>query len=142
MLSGGWGCDQAHLCEHNSGHKDLMWFLVLLPEVQKKWAASSWGRKLAVQDKRAKLGDFDRFKVMVAKVKVSHSQVDLQGLRFGSASSSPSGITAIVRLSCSGCKCLGKGNIRVVVVSDKSGRVIGEHGVRALADGTSWMITL
>ncbi|GAQ89101.1 60S ribosomal protein L14 [Klebsormidium nitens] len=40
-------------------------------EVHKKWAASSWGRKLAVQDKRAKLGDFDRFKVMVARVKRS-----------------------------------------------------------------------
>jgi large subunit ribosomal protein L14e len=40
-------------------------------EVHKKWAASSWGRKLAVQQKRASLGDFDRFKVMVARVKRS-----------------------------------------------------------------------
>ncbi|EFJ27815.1 hypothetical protein SELMODRAFT_403602 [Selaginella moellendorffii] len=38
-------------------------------EVQKKWENSSWGRKLIVQKKRASLNDFDRFKVMVAKVK-------------------------------------------------------------------------
>lgn len=32
-----------------------------------KWEASSWAKKLAAKKKRASLGDFDRFKVMVAK---------------------------------------------------------------------------
>ncbi|KAH7352323.1 hypothetical protein KP509_19G039800 [Ceratopteris richardii] len=38
-------------------------------DIYKKWANSSWGRKLIVQKKRASLNDFDRFKVMVARVK-------------------------------------------------------------------------
>jgi hypothetical protein len=53
-----------------SNSKLPMYHLSCLAEVHKKWAASSWGRKLAVQQKRASLGDFDRFKVMVARVKV------------------------------------------------------------------------
>ncbi len=32
-----------------------------------KWNESSWAKKLASKAKRANLGDFDRFKVMVAK---------------------------------------------------------------------------
>ncbi|KAG7373989.1 50S ribosomal protein L14e [Nitzschia inconspicua] len=32
-----------------------------------KWEATSWAKKLASKKKRASLGDFDRFKVMVAK---------------------------------------------------------------------------
>eukprot|EP00249_Psilotum_nudum_P025186 c2942_g1_i1 orf=268-669(+) len=40
-------------------------------EVQKKWEGSSWGRKLIVQKKRASLNDFERFKVMVARIKRS-----------------------------------------------------------------------
>lgn len=40
-------------------------------EVYSKWANSAWGRKLAVRTKRASLTDFDRFKVMVARVKRS-----------------------------------------------------------------------
>uniref|UniRef100_A0A7S1XZK1 Large ribosomal subunit protein eL14 domain-containing protein n=1 Tax=Grammatophora oceanica TaxID=210454 RepID=A0A7S1XZK1_9STRA len=36
-------------------------------EIMSKWEASSWAKKLATQKKRASLGDFDRFKVMVAK---------------------------------------------------------------------------
>ena len=40
-------------------------------DVFKKWEASSWGRKLAVRNRRAELNDFDRFKVMVARIKRS-----------------------------------------------------------------------
>eukprot|EP00850_Spirogloea_muscicola_P013754 SM000095S24968 [mRNA] locus=s95:275604:276913:+ [translate_table: standard] len=40
-------------------------------DVTGKWAASSWGRKLEVQKRRAALTDFERFQVMVAKVKRS-----------------------------------------------------------------------
>jgi large subunit ribosomal protein L14e len=40
-------------------------------EVHSKWENSAWGRKLAVRTKRAGLNDFDRFKVMVARIKRS-----------------------------------------------------------------------
>ena len=40
-------------------------------EVDQKWANSAWGRKLAVRKRRAAMTDFDRFKVMVARVKKS-----------------------------------------------------------------------
>ncbi|KAK9169209.1 hypothetical protein Syun_001349 [Stephania yunnanensis] len=44
-------------------------------DVKNKWENSSWGRKLIVQKKRASLNDFDRFKLMVAKIKlVLHAQ--------------------------------------------------------------------
>jgi large subunit ribosomal protein L14e len=36
-------------------------------ETMAKWEATSWAKKLAAKKKRASLGDFDRFKVMVAK---------------------------------------------------------------------------
>ncbi|KAK8310809.1 hypothetical protein V6Z12_D02G208700 [Gossypium hirsutum] len=50
-----------------------------IPRVPKnKWVdrsygegCSSWGRKLIVQKRRASLNDFDRFKLMLAKIKVS-----------------------------------------------------------------------
>ncbi|KAG7970332.1 hypothetical protein I3843_07G078400 [Carya illinoinensis] len=38
-------------------------------DVKKKWENSSWGRKLIVQKRRASLIDFDRFKLMLAKIK-------------------------------------------------------------------------
>uniref|UniRef100_A0A9I9CP90 Large ribosomal subunit protein eL14 domain-containing protein n=3 Tax=Cucumis melo TaxID=3656 RepID=A0A9I9CP90_CUCME len=38
-------------------------------DVQKKWEDSSWGRKLLVKQRRASLNDFDRFKLMLAKIK-------------------------------------------------------------------------
>ncbi|KAK4742983.1 hypothetical protein SAY87_000984 [Trapa incisa] len=38
-------------------------------DVQGKWERSSWGRKLIVQKKRALLNDFDRFKLMLARIK-------------------------------------------------------------------------
>ena len=43
----------------------------LIVDVKKKWENSSWGRKLIVQKRRASLNDFDRFKIMLAKIKVS-----------------------------------------------------------------------
>ncbi|RZC80222.1 hypothetical protein C5167_042797 [Papaver somniferum] len=43
----------------------------LCTDVKKKWESSSWGRKLIVQKKRASLNDFDRFKVMLAKIKLT-----------------------------------------------------------------------
>ena len=42
-----------------------------MSDVQKKWEDSSWGRKLLVKKRRASLNDFDRFKLMLAKIKVS-----------------------------------------------------------------------
>ncbi|XP_078440407.1 ribosomal protein L14 [Wolffia australiana] len=38
-------------------------------DIKNKWENSSWGRKLIVQKRRAALNDFDRFKVMLAKIK-------------------------------------------------------------------------
>ncbi|TYI81635.1 hypothetical protein E1A91_D05G166700v1 [Gossypium mustelinum] len=42
-----------------------------IPHVKNKWESSSWCRKLIVQKRRASLNDFDRFKLMLAKIKVS-----------------------------------------------------------------------
>ncbi|KAL2080424.1 hypothetical protein ACEWY4_024217 [Coilia grayii] len=36
-------------------------------EVDKKWAETSWAKKIEARQKRAKMTDFDRFKVMKAK---------------------------------------------------------------------------
>ncbi|KAK7344038.1 hypothetical protein VNO77_13253 [Canavalia gladiata] len=38
-------------------------------DVKNKWEKSSWGRKLIVRKRRASLNDFDRFKLMLAKIK-------------------------------------------------------------------------
>merc|ERR1719215_2023717 len=35
--------------------------------VMKKWAETSWAKKLAAKETRAKMTDFDRFKLMVAR---------------------------------------------------------------------------
>jgi hypothetical protein len=43
--------------------------------VKTKWENSSWGKKLIVQKRRASLNDFDRFKVMLAKIKVRNLPV-------------------------------------------------------------------
>lgn len=48
---------------------------LLITDVKNKWESSSWGRKLIVQKKRAALTDFDRFKVMLAKIKVRMAPV-------------------------------------------------------------------
>ncbi|RDX61035.1 hypothetical protein CR513_60771 [Mucuna pruriens] len=39
-------------------------------DVKNKWDNSSWGRKLIVKKRRAALNDFDRFKLMLAKIKI------------------------------------------------------------------------
>lgn len=36
-------------------------------DVDAKWAASGWAKKIASREKRRELTDFDRFKVMVLK---------------------------------------------------------------------------
>uniref|UniRef100_A0AAY4BEK8 Large ribosomal subunit protein eL14 n=2 Tax=Denticeps clupeoides TaxID=299321 RepID=A0AAY4BEK8_9TELE len=36
-------------------------------EITKKWAESSWAKKIEARQKRARMSDFDRFKVMKAK---------------------------------------------------------------------------
>ncbi|KAL1294682.1 hypothetical protein HN51_055474 [Arachis hypogaea] len=38
-------------------------------DVKNKWEKSSWGRKLIVRKTRANLNDFDRFKLMLVKIK-------------------------------------------------------------------------
>ncbi|CAM9000559.1 unnamed protein product [Rhodiola kirilowii] len=38
-------------------------------DVKNKWENSSWGRKLIVRKRRPALTDFDRFKLMLAKIK-------------------------------------------------------------------------
>merc|ERR1719272_330065 len=40
-------------------------------EVLKKWSDTSWAKKLAANKKRSGMGDFDRFKLMVARKKRS-----------------------------------------------------------------------
>lgn len=40
-------------------------------DVMKKWSASAWAKKLSAKETRAGMGDFDRFKLMVAKKKRS-----------------------------------------------------------------------
>ncbi|KAL5721155.1 60S ribosomal protein L14A [Ranunculus cassubicifolius] len=40
-----------------------------MADVKNKWENSSWGRKLIVQKRRAALTAFDRFKLMLAKIK-------------------------------------------------------------------------
>ena len=40
-------------------------------EVSKKWEKTAWAQKLQRKEKRTKLNDFDRFKLKLAKQKVS-----------------------------------------------------------------------
>ncbi|KAK8966958.1 hypothetical protein KSP40_PGU021394 [Platanthera guangdongensis] len=59
-------------------------------DVKNKWEKSSWGRKLIVQKKRASLNDFDRFKVMLAKIKRGHSiRRELSQLKKSASKSDP-----------------------------------------------------
>ncbi|KAI3934744.1 hypothetical protein MKW92_026017 [Papaver armeniacum] len=53
-------------------------------DVEGKWVSSSWGRKLIVQKNRASLNDFDRFKIMLAKIKrgvAIHHEIPLVELK-------------------------------------------------------------
>mmetsp|Transcript_3622 Transcript_3622/g.6881 ORF Transcript_3622/g.6881 Transcript_3622/m.6881 type:complete len:136 (-) Transcript_3622:1495-1902(-) len=36
-------------------------------EIERKWAESSWGKKLAARKRRAEMTDFERFEVMLLK---------------------------------------------------------------------------
>merc|ERR1719396_175634 len=38
-------------------------------EVMKKWSETAWAKKIAAKEVRAKMTDFDRFKLMVARKK-------------------------------------------------------------------------
>ncbi|CAL5337400.1 unnamed protein product [Camellia sinensis] len=49
--------------------KTLVAAMEAAADVKNKWENSSWGRKLIVQKRRAALNDFDRFKLMLAKIK-------------------------------------------------------------------------
>ncbi|CAJ1976450.1 unnamed protein product [Sphenostylis stenocarpa] len=49
--------------------KDLVKAMEAAVDVKNKWENSSWGRKLIVRKRRAALSDFDRFKLMLAKIK-------------------------------------------------------------------------
>ena len=51
-------------------------------DVKNKWEKSSWGRKLIVRKTRASLTDFDRFKLMLAKIKVRFVFVYLNACTF------------------------------------------------------------
>ncbi|KAA8543391.1 hypothetical protein F0562_021114 [Nyssa sinensis] len=48
-------------------------------DVKNKWDNSSWGRKLIVQKRRASLNDFDRFKIILAKIKEEKDLVGRDG---------------------------------------------------------------
>ena len=62
------------------GYRIFFDFLHLINPDLSRWANSSWGRKLIVQKKRAALTDFERFKVMVARIKVKFRPTWLLGL--------------------------------------------------------------
>jgi len=54
-------------------------------DVKNKWEKSSWGRRLIVQQRRAALNDFDRFKLMLAKIKVGDSALNDCFLKYHNA---------------------------------------------------------
>ena len=53
----------------------IILIFLLMADVKNKWENSSWGRKLIVQKRRASLNDFDRFKIMLAKIKVCYDAI-------------------------------------------------------------------
>jgi|TARA_B110000261_G_scaffold20286_1_gene20482 large subunit ribosomal protein L14e len=57
------------LNETRSPSKAVLTAAVKAADVDGKWAASAWGKKLARQAARKNLSDFDRYKVMVARTK-------------------------------------------------------------------------
>merc|ERR1719453_2067408 len=57
-------------CKLTSGAREKTLAKALEAEgVMKKWAASSWAKKLAARQTRSEMSDFDRFKLMMAKKK-------------------------------------------------------------------------
>jgi len=59
------------LAEEKSPSKETLAAALKAADVEGKWAASSWGTKIAKAAARKNLTDFDRYKVMVARVKRS-----------------------------------------------------------------------
>ena len=57
--------------EEKSPSKEALAAALKSADVEGKWAASAWGKKIAKQQARKSLTDFDRYKVMVARVKRS-----------------------------------------------------------------------
>ena len=57
------------LKEEKSPSKEALAAALKAADVEGKWAASAWGKKLAKQAARKNLTDFDRYKVMVARTK-------------------------------------------------------------------------
>jgi len=57
------------LAETRSPPKEALAAALKAADVEGKWAASAWGKKLAKQAARKNLTDFDRYKVMVARTK-------------------------------------------------------------------------
>ena len=57
------------LNEERSPSKEALTAALKAADVEGKWAASAWGKKLAKQAARKNLTDFDRYKVMVARTK-------------------------------------------------------------------------
>ena len=57
------------LVETRSPSKEALAAALKAADVEGKWAASAWGKKLAKQAARKNLTDFDRYKVMVARTK-------------------------------------------------------------------------
>jgi hypothetical protein len=58
----------SHVCVSSQATLAKAWAAA---DIQAKWAKSAWARKLARQNVRASLSDFDRFKLMLARKKVS-----------------------------------------------------------------------
>jgi large subunit ribosomal protein L14e len=59
------------LNEEKSPSKETLAAAMKTADVEGQWAASAWGKKIAKQAARKNLTDFDRYKVMVARVKRS-----------------------------------------------------------------------
>lgn len=59
------------LKEEKSPSKETLAAALKAADVEGKWAASAWGKKIARQQARKNLTDFDRYKVMVARTKRS-----------------------------------------------------------------------
>ena len=55
--------------EEKSPSKEALAAALKAADVEGKWAASAWGKKLAKQAARKNLTEFDRYKVMVARTK-------------------------------------------------------------------------
>ena len=82
---GNGGCWEAQLFVNNNSHVYMLYFkktcytyildsCVCAVDV-KKWESSSWGRNFIVQKRRASHNDFDRFNLMLVKIKVSNAYI-------------------------------------------------------------------